>query len=73
MQLSEHQTCIHQLESNLEGRTEELKSASGSAARVPELEMQLSLRNNWRATWKLEPRRCNQQKICFIKLKKSAK
>ncbi|KAL1445325.1 hypothetical protein MTO96_029248 [Rhipicephalus appendiculatus] len=42
-QLSEHQARIRQLESDLEGRTEEVKCASASAARVPELEMQLSL------------------------------
>ncbi|KAL1415409.1 hypothetical protein MTO96_006833 [Rhipicephalus appendiculatus] len=42
-QLSEHQVRIRQLESDLEGRTEEVKCASASAARVPALEMQLSL------------------------------
>lgn len=43
-QLSVLQMRIHQLESDLEGSTEEVKSAKANAVRVPELEKQLSLR-----------------------------
>ncbi|XP_049525924.1 uncharacterized protein LOC125946467 [Dermacentor silvarum] len=42
-QLSVLQMRIHQLESDLEGSTEEVKSAKANAVRVPELETQLSL------------------------------
>nr|XP_054926585.1 uncharacterized protein LOC129384934 isoform X2 [Dermacentor andersoni] len=42
-QLSLLQMRIHQLENDLEGRTEEVRSAKANAERVPELETQLSL------------------------------